>query len=437
MSVSFDHRDPGTAESHWDAAAPWAGAPALPLDVEGLVVVAAHPDDETLGAGGLIAAAARRDVPTHVLVLTDGEAADTSRADLGGVRRQETVAALAALSRRATVTFAGLPDGGLREHRDAIRAHLAAILSARDRRTILLAAPWWGDGHRDHRIAGETARIFAGSGVRVVGYPIWLWHWGTPEQIDTSGWRALTLDDQDLDAKRRAIGQHRTQLNSDDGAPILHAGMRQHFERDVEVFVACAPERSGGIEPRWFEDFYARHEDPWGFESRWYEERKRALTVAALPRQRYRHALELGCSTGLLTSLLTERATRVTAVDVVEAALARAAERVSSPSVAFRRCRTPDEWPVGSFDLIVLSELAYYWSPRELDRALERIAGSLADDGEIVLCHWRPAIEGCALTGDDVHAVFAADRRFCAVARYAQNEFLLEIFRRAGDEASA
>lgn len=433
MTVAFDHRDPGTTEDRWAAAAPWRDRPELRLDADRVLVVAAHPDDETLGAAGLLAQAARRGIPSHVLVLTDGEAADPSAQDLPRTRRTETIEALQDVAPAAAVTFAGLPDGGLRESRDAVVSHVGALVTrARGSRT-LLAAPWWGDGHRDHRIAGEVACTFAGVGVQVVGYPVWMWHWADPATVSTAAWCALALDPDDLRSKKRAIGRHCSQLTAAAGAPILHTEMRRHFERDLEVFVDAAddlPSSEGtGVDPSWFEAFYGRHADPWGLESRWYEQRKRELLVASLTQPSYRHTLELGCGTGLVTQLLAARSERVTAVDVVDEALSRAAERVSSPHVAFERRRAPEEWPDGRFDLIVLSELAYYWSPAQLRLAVDLFHDSLTDDGELVLCHWRAPIPDCALTGDDVHAIIAADTRFSRVLTHIEDEFVLEVLR--------
>ena len=71
----------------------------------------------------------------------------------------------------------------------------------------------------------------------------------------------------------------------------------------------------------YFDEMYAGGDDPWQLSTRWYEQRKYAITLAMLPRRRYRHAFEPGCSIGTLTALLAQRCDRVTAVDVAEAAV--------------------------------------------------------------------------------------------------------------------
>ncbi|GAA3642001.1 hypothetical protein GCM10022200_27190 [Microbacterium awajiense] len=439
MTLTFDHRDPGTDERHWAEAAPWQDAAALNLDCDRVVVVAAHPDDETLGAAGLIATARARGIPVMVIVLTDGHESGADGASPTAVartRRRETVDALAELGDGIALTYAALPDGGLREHEADVRSAIAGTLSTAAAGTrTLLVTPWHGDGHRDHRIVGSVAARLAGAGVRVVQYPIWMWHWASSESVDTAAWRTLTLDDHAHAAKVGAVDRHVSQLTPPSPAepPMLHAGMRSHFERKVEVYIEDVGGHDVSVDPSWFRAFYERHDDPWGFESRWYERRKRELIVASLPRQRYEHVLELGCATGLLTELLAARSARITAVDVVDAALAKAHARV--PHARLLQQRAPGEWPDGRFDLVVLSELAYYWSAAELADALRRIRGCLAPDGELVVCHHRPRIDGRALAGDDVHAAIRASGLFRRVLTHAEDPFLLEVFR-ADDEES-
>jgi len=412
---------------------PWSASSALDLAVDRLVVVAAHPDDETLGAGGLITIAAERDIAVTVVVLTDGLASHPEALSPSvATRRNESVAALSELAPTAAIRFEGLPDGMLREHPTAVRRAIASALDHDDSSSVLLVAPWWGDGHRDHRVVGEIAARFVASGVRVLGYPVWMWHWAAPQSVSNEGWFCLDLDATTLAAKRRAIEHHQTQiLPVGAEPPIVHDEMRSHFERDVEVFIdAGSSFDAEGVAPEWFEGFYARHDDPWGFESRWYERRKRDLLMASLPHEHFKKTLELGCATGLLTEQLAERSDEVVAVDVVPLALERARERVSSERVTFGQYRTPSEWPAGEFDLIVLSELAYYWSPAEFASALTKIDESLRADGSLVACHWRPQIEGCALTGDDVHnAITAYGWRRQLLHR--EKEFVLESWVRA------
>lgn len=482
MGVSFDHRDPGTPEQSWRDAAPWRSAPPLDLDVDRVVVLAAHPDDETLGAGGLLARAASAGIPVSVVVVTDGEGSHPHSPDPAALRRrrrEEAVGALHRLAPAARLSFVGVPDRGLREARAEVTEAVAAAIGPQTTDRVLLAAPWWGDGHRDHRVLGEIALALAGAQVAVVGYPIWLWHWGSPADVDTRAWRTLALDARSRAAKELAVAEYASQLHEDPAHPeegaILHANTRAHFARDVEVFVAPprAPEvvqnsghssaaprddaasasdggechelhaaGSGAEAPgpgptiADFDAFHARHDDPWGLESRWYERRKRALLVAALPRERFAATLELGCASGAVTRELAKRSASVVAVDASEVALDRARRRGAPGHVRFERHELPEQWPAGRFDLILLSELAYYWTPARLAAALERIDAAATDDAVLVVCHWRPAIDGAPLTGDAVHAAIAGRRGWRLLSRHREELFTLDVLGRPGVEAA-
>lgn len=179
----------------------------------------------------------------------------------------------------------------------------------------------------------------------------------------------------------------------------------------------------------YFKRMYAESTDPWSFETRWYDARKHALTVEALPARRYRSGFEPGCSTGMLTHRLATRCDRLLAVDAVEAAVRTAAERLADqPHVTIRAARMPQEWPDETFDLIVLSELGYYFDDVDLATLLDRAAGSLEPGGDLVAVHWRRGVAEHVRTGDDVHAKLAAVPGLSRLARHEEADFLLEVF---------
>jgi len=139
-----------------------------------------------------------------------------------------------------------------------------------------------------------------------------------------------------------------------------------------------------------FEDIYATSSDPYGYTHRDYERQKRSTTLAALSRDRYMNAFEIGCSIGVLTGLLGERCDRLLSVDIVERALQQARQRCAAePNVRFARMRVPDEWPNESFDLIVISEVLFYLTVSELGRLVQRLRSSLRSSGEIILVSSR------------------------------------------------
>ncbi len=451
--MSFDHRDPGTDESVWTAALR-RDLPPLDLDVDRVIVVAAHPDDESLGAAGLIATATGRGIPVDLLVVTDGEgshpgSATHSPATLALLRRRELVDAARIVGLVGDPVFLGLPDGGTDEHRDAIAAALRGILDAPGGERVLVLSPWRGDGHRDHRVVGEVVEhVCAARGVRSRAFPLWLWHWGGPDDVPWERVERLPLDGTAREAKTRALDAHRTQLEPLSAAPgdepLIHDRMRAHLERDVEVFFAPdgSAEGSGGssgtVGQDYFDAMYARHDDPWGFDSRWYEERKRAVLLAALPRRHYRATLEAGCATGALTVHLADRSDRVLALDLAPAALERARERLAGRDhVELRRAMLPGAWPEGEFDLVVLSEVAYYWAGADLDRGLSAAVASVSRDGHLVACHWRHPVDEYPRSGDEVHDALAARGDLVRLVRHDEQDFVLEVFGRPGARSVA
>jgi cyclopropane fatty-acyl-phospholipid synthase-like methyltransferase len=143
------------------------------------------------------------------------------------------------------------------------------------------------------------------------------------------------------------------------------------------------------LDRSYFEDIYARDRDPWRFATSAYERRKYRRTLSVLTRGRYRSALEVGCSIGVLTRQLAERCDRLEAVDIAAAPLAEARRRCAdAPWVHIAQKAAPREWPEGLFDLIVLSEVVYYLSVEDVTLLGGRITAALATGGDLLLVHW-------------------------------------------------
>ena len=163
------------------------------------------------------------------------------------------------------------------------------------------------------------------------------------------------------------------------------------------------------LPPAYFDHVYQANRDPWGFESSPYEREKYAATLAALPRPHYAEAFEIGCSLGVLTAQLAPRCGHLLAVDVSEAALAQARTRCAGlPQVDIRLMQVPAEFPTQAFDLVLLSEVGYYWSPADLALAVDRVVAGLTTGGQLLLVHWTAPVHDYPLTGDDVHELFLA-----------------------------
>ena len=103
--------------------------------------------------------------------------------------------------------------------------------------------------------------------------------------------------------------------------------------------------------PEYFDAIYAAAADPWKFATSPYESAKYTITLNAMPKSRYRLALEVGCSIGVLTRSLASRCDAVVAVDAAAAPLVEARRRCADlPGVRFEQMFVPDEWPNGVFE---------------------------------------------------------------------------------------
>lgn len=164
--------------------------------------------------------------------------------------------------------------------------------------------------------------------------------------------------------------------------------------------------RSSSLPASYFESKYRDDIDPWQFRTSDYERSKYDATIGALTKARYRHGLEVGCSIGVLTAMLSQRCEQLLAIDASPTAIAEA--RRNGPSrVDFRVAAIPDDFPEGSFDLIMLSEVMYYFSADDLYRSAELCLSRLAPESEIILCHWLGPTD-YPLTGHQASDLFAA-----------------------------
>lgn len=178
----------------------------------------------------------------------------------------------------------------------------------------------------------------------------------------------------------------------------------------------------------YFEQMYEDSADPWSLSERIYERRKYDLTVASLPRQHYRRAFEPGCSIGMLTAKLATRCDDLIAIDSIAAPLAEAGRR--APDATFRVGTMPTDWPEGTFDLIVISELLYYLSAADRKATLDRAIESLELGGHLVAVHWRHNFEVATCNGDTVHEELLARPQWQPVVQHLERDFRLEVVER-------
>jgi LmbE family N-acetylglucosaminyl deacetylase len=188
-----------------------------------LLVVAPHPDDEVLGAGGLMRAWAARGAKVNVLSVSDGEAAGS-----------ELNEALRKLSpTHVSVTRLGLPDGKIAHHLNRLRNAILSLASAKP----TLIAPYERDGHPDHEAVGNMCIEFAHSQrIPIARYAIRAWHRAAPDPHEAR-WVRFMLSDDARRAKARAVQCFKSQRPPGWGDPSAPLRTLSHFLRPYEAFL--------------------------------------------------------------------------------------------------------------------------------------------------------------------------------------------------------
>jgi len=162
----------------------------------------------------------------------------------------------------------------------------------------------------------------------------------------------------------------------------------------------------------YFDDVYRANEDPWSFTTSEYERDKYKDTINSLSHAHYKNAFEIGTSIGVLTAQIAQRCDQLLTVDASELPLKQARERLRNfPNVTIKQMAVPDQFPEGMFDLILVSEVAYYWSMEDLRKAQHLMVEHLQPGGQLLLVHWTPNVHDYPLTGDEVHEEFLAVSR--------------------------
>lgn len=209
----------------------------------------------------------------------------------------------------------------------------------------------------------------------------------------------------------------------------------------------------------YFDELYNDNTDPWQYQTRWYEERKRNTCLALLPQPHYERAIELGCGNGVLSELLAHRCQDLISIDGNHQAVKLAKERLAAlPHARVIQGIVPDKLfslkelleqrkPLSKntsinqppFDLIVISEILYYLSSSDIDVVINWALHNLALNGTLLCCHWRYAIDGFAMTGESVHQrlhqVFTNNNEnqyaFNHQSQMIDSDFLLDIWQRS------
>lgn len=179
----------------------------------------------------------------------------------------------------------------------------------------------------------------------------------------------------------------------------------------------------------YFEDLYRHNSDPWGYDAHWYEARKRQICLALLTKPRYPKVLEVGCSNGHLSFHLAQRAEQLVCIDVSKSAVRLASERLKEfEHAVVENRKIPEDYSIQKYDLILISEMAYYLSADELHHFIEKLKHSLNDDGEILCCHWRHEIQDFELNAEQVHQAFQQHFPFHHYLSLNDPDFMIDLW---------
>jgi SAM-dependent methyltransferase len=188
---------------------------------------------------------------------------------------------------------------------------------------------------------------------------------------------------------------------------------------------------SESLNTEFFEQLYQENPDPWQFTSSEYEAKKYTATLNALPRNLYNSGFEIGGSIGILTEKFARRCQSLLSVDVSEIAQSQAIDRCQHlTNIKFKLMSVPRSFPTESFDLIVLSEVGYYWSWEDLRTAQSLILDRLRPQGHLLLVHWTADRGILPLTGHQVHDAFLelVPDRLKRIKNLTEDKYRLDLF---------
>ncbi|MEX2476019.1 SAM-dependent methyltransferase [Marinobacter sp.] len=160
--------------------------------------------------------------------------------------------------------------------------------------------------------------------------------------------------------------------------------------------------------PEFFERLYQRAEDPWDFRHSNYERERYAAIVARLNDRQYRSAFEPGCAIGELTAMLAPLCQSLEAIDFSASAIKTARHRCRDyPQVHAHQGALPEGVPKQPCDLIVFSEIGYYFTPHKLETLVVLLWSKLEPGGRLIACHWLGHSDDHRLHGTEVHDILA------------------------------
>ena len=436
---------------HYLKAPPLLNLESLHYDIGASLVLSPHPDDESLGCGGMIALLREKEVPVHVAFITDGAASHPNSVrfpphKLAALRKQEATAACKVLGvEDDALYFFEQPDGklndSLTEKSPILVEKLAKIIEKWNFKSVFV--PYKNDAHPDHKATWKLLQLAlqkSNHKPTLIEYPIWLWKNGKKEDYpDLSEYNFFRLNITEVqERKERAIAAHKSQvthfIEDDPEGFCLTPELLEPFLGKEEYFFFPKKAATHSLDKNYFDKLYQQQTDPWNFEQSVYENEKYQETLKVLG-PHYDTALEIGCSVGVLTQQLAARCAKLLAVDISEKPLEIAKKRCGNqPQVTFKALDISKEFPRDTYDLIIISEVGYYLTEEKLLELYENCQKNSSNNGQILLVHWTGFVEEYPLSGREVHKLFekynSKEMVFSELAKITRPEYELVLWQK-------
>ncbi len=430
------------------SAAPLLAIEQLAHQLGPTMVFAPHPDDESLGCGGLIKYLSKQHAEVSIVFLTSGDASHPnskshSPAILAELREKEAINACTMLGvKTSNIYFLKLKDSKLHKlpekDRNATSNHISTLL--KDCKISSVLVPWRRDPHTGHMATYnlvKTALENKISEIQIIEYPIWLWKNSTKKDWPKYGEAEMfRLDITDvLNFKKDAIFAHRSQtaniIKDDVEGFQLSQDLLSPFLTSFEYYFFDIKKDRNSLEQEYFDTLYNNNPDPWNFEKSKYEHTKFEAINKLIGDSTYKKGLELGCSIGVQTKYLAKHCGKLKAVDISETAIKRAKKlNPNLEDVHFETVDIAINFPQGKYDLISMCEIGYYFNKQTLNRLFEKIYSNLNKKGHFLLVDWTSFVREYPLTGMQVHKLFytSSENRFRKISEINHDSYEILLF---------
>ncbi|RNL55751.1 bifunctional PIG-L family deacetylase/class I SAM-dependent methyltransferase [Pedobacter jejuensis] len=417
--------------------------------VKRCLILVPHPDDESLACAGLICLLQEKGTEFTIILTTDGSRSHPNSniypsEKLAALRKNELEQALNFLNLSNNILTcynsvdSAMPAKGESGFNELVSKLAEDITSFQP---DLVLVPYELDPHRDHRATWQLLMAALEKGnthrPKIWEYPIWLYENAVQDDIPNLKEHELKFIDvaKYTEIKQNCIAAHASQttnlIDDDPTGFMLSDEMISNFTNGKEYFMERRKiNPSSTLTEDYFDTLYSGNDDPWNFEKSEYEQKKYQNSIAAIPNKTYNNALEIGCSIGVFTTMLSQFCNNLLAMDISSTALAMAKKRlVDNIKVEFRLGAIPNDFPDKMFDLIVMSEVGYYLVKEDLLSTRTKIYNQLNDNGILLLVHWTHFVVDYPISGDDVHECFK-ELPLKHLSNFRNEDYRIDVFQK-------